>query len=198
MAIALQVSASASSLLTFDEPYAPYAPYLEDGFKVTDTGGSVVTAGSLHFDIFGGPDSSMRQFERSDGTQFDVHNMDVISIYPSIDAGGLVGAPADDMRLEGYDENDNLIAKAMASSQFGDFVYTFGSEFSGLTKLVITGLDAGNWRGIERDIHFYIDNIVVSKAGSDDAPVVYTPLPASGLLLAFALIGAGVAAKRRR
>ena len=195
---AMPVSAAAATLLTFDGPSVPYAPYVEDDFVVTDTGGSVVTAGSMHFDIFGGPDSDMRQIVRSDGAEFDVHKMDVISIYPSVAAGGLIGGPADDMRLEGYDENDKLIANAVASSQFGDLVYTFGSSFSGITKLVITGLNAGNWEGIDRDVHFYVDNMIVSKAGPEDDPIIYTPLPASGFLLAAVLLGAGFAARRRR
>ncbi len=198
-ALVMPVSATAASLLTFDEPYEPYGPYLEDGFKVTDNGGSSVVSGSgLLINIFGGPDSILRKVERADGTQFDIHQMDIKSIYPSVSAGGLIGGPADDMRLEGYDENGALVAKATASSQFGDFVYSFGTEFSGLTELVITGINAKNWDGGGRDIHFLIDNMLVSLAGEEDDPLVQTPLPASGLLLAFALIGAGVAAKRRR
>lgn len=197
IAISMPATAFAASLLTFDGPTAPLTPYVEDGYKVDDGGYNfVVTGNALDFDIVTGPNSDTRTFEREDGEKFDVHQLDIVSGYPN-SKGGLTGEPADDVQFEGYDENGDLIASATASSQFGNAVYTFGEDFSGLSELVIKGRDMGNWDLLAyNDVHFSIDDVLVSLEGEGDDPVLSAPLPATGILLAFAMLGVGAAARR--
>jgi len=192
------VPASAASFLTFDEPYRPFESYLEDGFKVEDGGDNfVVSGGALNFSIAYGPNSSERTITKLDGSTFDAHRLDIISRFPSVTAGGLMGDPREDMKFTGYRQGGDTV-EAQASSQFGDTVFNFAPEFSGLTKLVISGFDAGNVNlDLLRDVGFLIDNVLLSQEGTADDPIVHAPLPAAGLLFVFAILGLGGVARRR-
>lgn len=187
--------ASAASVLTFDGPFAPLTPYVENGFVVDDDGFYLAADGALHFDIAFGPYNNVRTLERIDGGGFDLHAFDIIPIYPSVEVGGLLGAPMDDIQVEAFD-GASLVATATASSQGGDTQAVFGEMFANITSLVITGFDPGN---IDYepllDVHFLIDNVVVSAPGAEDDPLTPVPLPAAGWLLAAALVGIGMARK---
>lgn len=189
-------SAPAATTLTFDGPTAPITPYVEQGFVVDDGGYYIAADGSLHFDIALGPYADNRTIARQGGGGFDLHLLDIISLYPSVSAGGLIGDPMDDIRFEGF-SGASLVATATASSQTGNGQASFGGMFRNITSLVITGFDPGNIDySFPMDVHFLIDNMVVSLPGTDDDPTAPVPLPASGLLLAAAVLGA--AAVRRR
>ena len=188
--VALPVSAA--SVLTFDEgPYVPFVPYVEDGYVVDADGELFAADGSIHIDIYFGPNARTRTITREDGGAFDVHSLDIISLFPNVTLGGIIGDPKDDVRFDGFDAT-GMVATKSASSQVGDSKVEFGDMFKDITSLVITGFDAGNLDlSLLKDIHFLIDNMTVSLAGDDDDPVSSVPLPASGALLGMVLLAAG-------
>jgi len=181
-------AAQASTILTFDNgPFLPFTPYVENGYQVDDGGWYIAADGAMHFDIYLGPYGIGRTITSTTATPFNLHSLDIISLFPNVATGGIIGGPLDDMLFTGY-RGAAAVATAYASSQIGNSTFLFGSAFSNLTSLTILGFDAGNLdfsQGVS-DIHFLIDNLEVSAI----------PLPATATML-LAGLGGLVLARRR-
>ena len=187
---AVSAIAASATTLTFDAGSgAPFSSYTESGYKVTD-GNYYITAdaGSMHFDISGGPYSATRTISAISGAVFSVASLDIGSIWPNISLGGLLGPPMANISFTGF-LGGVSVAYAWGSSEIGNNTFNFGSAFSDIDTFTIAGFSSGNVnysQGI--DVHFTIDNIVLAAV----------PLPASALMLGAALGGLGFARRRRK
>ena len=191
--------------LTFDDPpIDPFAPYKESGYVVEDAGYFIPAAGALHFDIFGGPFADERTITREDGGAFTVNSLDVISLYPTVETGGLTGDPLADINFLGFNGTD-LVSLARGSSQIGSNTIDFGNIFNDITSFLISGFDPGNieYAPDFNDVHFLIDNLSVAVAaqsndnGPELAPTIM-PLPAAAWLLLAGLGGLAMIMRLRR
>lgn len=188
--LAVSTMAANATTLTFDAGSgAPFSSYTESGYNVTD-GSHYITAdaGSMHFDISGGPYSATRTISAISGAVFSVASLDIGSIWPSLATGGLLGPPMANISFTGFLSGAS-VAYAWGSSEIGNNTFNFGSAFSKIDSFIIAGFGSGNVdyrQGI--DVHFTIDNIVLTAV----------PLPASALMLGAALGGLGFARRRRK
>lgn len=188
--LAATTLAAQATTLTFDRSSGiPFDPYTESGFNVTDNSTYIIAdAGSMHFDISGGPYGATRTISAISGAVFSVASLDIGSIWPSISVGGLLGAPRANISFTGF-LGGASVAFAWGSSEIGDNTFNFGSAFSNIDSFLISGFNSGNnniAQGI--DVHFTIDNINLAAV----------PLPATALLLTTALGGIGFARRRRK
>ena len=183
----LAFPASALTLTFDDGPFEPFVPYKESGFIVDDDEYFFAADGDLHFDIFGGPYADERTIKREDGGAFTVNSLDVISLYPNTETGGLTGEPLADISFLGF-VGDELVSVARGSSQIGDNSIDFVDVFVDITSFLISGFDPGNiiYEPEFNDVHFLIDNLDVSVASDDgesDLTPAIVPLPAAAWML---------------
>ncbi len=188
--LAATTLAAQAATLTFDRSSgAPFDPYTESGFNVTDNSTYIIAdAGGMHLDISGGPYGATRTISAISGAVFSVTSLDIGSIWPSISVGGLLGAPRANISFTGF-LGGASVAFAWGSSEIGNNTFNFDSAFSNIDSFLISGFDSGNnnySQGI--DVHLTIDNIVIAAV----------PLPASALLLTAALGGIGFVRRRRK
>lgn len=186
MSVAAGLSANAATL-TFDTASGvPFSTHTEAGFNVSDGGQYIVAdAGSMHFDISGGPYSLSRTIAANSGSAFSVMSLDIGSIWPNI-SGGLLGAPMANIAFTGY-LGGSAVAYAWGSSEIGNNTFSFGSAFGNIDSFSIAGFISGNVDyNLGIDVHFTIDNISIAMV----------PLPATALLLIASLGGLGFARRR--
>ncbi|MGI9393271.1 MAG: VPLPA-CTERM sorting domain-containing protein [Boseongicola sp.] len=199
----LALPASALTLSFDVPPFDPLVPYVESGFVVDDGGEFIAADGALHFDIFGGPYADERTITREDGGAFTVNSLDVISLYPNVDTGGLTGDPLADISFLGFNGLD-FVNLARGSSQIGDNTIEFGDIFTDITSFLISGFDPGNieFEPDFNDVHFLIDNLDVAinsaDNGASESDPEIVPLPAGGWMLLVGLCGLGIMRLRRR
>lgn len=151
--------------------------YEESGYEVTpnDSGdfGSY-GSGGLHIEVCCGPYNYGANLRRAGGGLFSVLSLDFLH-YPS---SALVHLSSHYISLTGF-QSDVTVATLTGGSAFQGTV-NFGSIFQSIDRLLIRAFIPGGYDDFGDDLHFNVDNIVVSAI----APV---PLPATILSLLAAL-----------
>lgn len=182
----LAAGAAGAATVTFDalpDEGAQLTSWSEDGVLVTADGALATydAAGAAHLDDFGTGFASSLTF--STGGLFAATSFDILP------DGTFYDAPFANVAVTGY-----VGGSVVASDAFDMFAvngtYTFSGAFSGIDTLVIGFADAPP--GLVCDdapcTHYSIDSVTL-------APV---PLPASGALLAFGVVGLAAACRRKR
>lgn len=201
------VAAPASAaVLTFDDVPSFCLPcdYVTEGYRITEEGGDMGDAGSLHIDITGGPFAASYGIAREDGGAFDATQLSVENftyIYPGFD----LNLTDDEIAITGY-SGDTIVAE-QDGSLLGDDGTLALTGFTGIDRLTIGGVLTDDitayFDGQEYleyiDTHFGIDDLVVAAVPSmpEGPAAVPAPPAVAGALGALALL-AGLTRRRRR
>jgi len=179
---ALLGSTATAAVLTFDGIQSEFftgievSDFTEDGF-ITELAGSGLFGGydDLHLDFSGdGPFMDAVSVRTVSGNPFTLNSLLIEGL---IRPDQYTGAAQDDVTFEAF-RGGALTATTAGTSQLGDRIMSFGTDFASIDQLFITGIYPTNFDFTEIDFHFGVDDIDVTEISM---PAV--PLPASGLLL---------------
>ena len=208
MVAMLAAGAAGAATVTFNElpdEGAQLTSWTEDGILVTGQGGTLaaLNAGSAQLDDSGTGFASSLTFSMDRlfaATSFDILPLaNFYELCTDVGEGEVDCAPASfaDVSVTGY--ADGNVVASDAFDMFGvSGTYSFSDAFSNLDLLVIgfagipTDLPSGSFLACDDSPcrRFSVDSVTLTPA--------VVPLPASGALLAFGIVGLAAACRRKR